>query len=103
MSIIWSDQADAAFWKIRDYLFLHFGAAAEDDYLQAVNEAIKQVAKNPQSGIAVYELAKDGSVRSILVNRLSKFIYYVENDTLHIADVWDTRQNPKSLVARFDK
>jgi len=32
--------------------------------------------------------------RGLVVRRLFKVIYYVENDTIIIADVWDCRQDP---------
>ena len=35
--------------------------------------------------------------------KLSKIIYYVEDDTLFIADVWATRQDPDYLKNRFEK
>ena len=32
--------------------------------------------------------------RSIVVHKYCKLIYYVEEDGLHIADLWDTRREP---------
>ena len=32
--------------------------------------------------------------RSIIVRRLNKVVYYVKDDTLHVAAFWDTRREP---------
>ena len=33
--------------------------------------------------------------RSVVINKLNKLIYYIENETIIIADFWDTRREPK--------
>jgi len=103
MRIIWSLLAFASYESIKDTIFERFGYKAEQDYINAVDEAIKQVSKFPDSGKQELELAEDGSVRSTGVRRLTKIIYYVEDDILHIADVWATRQDPDYLKERFEK
>lgn len=103
MKIIWSNQAVAAFWSIRDYIFDNFGIEAEEDYLKAVDDALQQATTFPGSGVTEYDLSADGSVQSILVNKRSRIIYYIENDILHVADVWSLRQNPDMLYSRFEK
>lgn len=37
------------------------------------------------------------------IRKLSKIIYFVEEDILYIADVWATRQDPNYLIGRFQK
>ena len=34
--------------------------------------------------------------RSIVVNRLNKLVYFIEEQTIEIVAVWDTRSEPKS-------
>lgn len=103
MKIIWSLLASNAFADIRDSIFARFGYKAEQDFISAVDESIKQVSTFPGSGQQELELAEDGSVRSIQVHKLTKIIYFVEDDILHIADVWATRQDPANLTARWEK
>ena len=103
MRILWSLLAHASYEHIKDTIFEKFGYRAEQDYIIAVDKAIKQVAEFPNSGKRELELAEDGSVRSVPVRKLSKIIYYVEDDTLYIADVWATRQDPDYLKNRFEK
>ena len=103
MRILWSLLAHASFEQIKDTVFERFGYRAEQDYIAAVNKAIMQAAEFPNSGKQEFELAEDGSVRSVPVRKLSKIIYYIEDDTLRIADVWETRQDPAHLTTRFEK
>lgn len=39
--------------------------------------------------------AQKKAYRSIIVRRLNKIVYYIDNNTLHIAAFWDTRKEPK--------
>lgn len=34
--------------------------------------------------------------RSIIVRRLNKIVYYIKDDTIRIAAMWDTRREPKA-------
>ena len=103
MRVLWSNLAADAFREIRSRIFIQFGINAEDAYLAATEKAINQITQFPQIGKPEYNLASDSSVRSIVVHKRSKFIYYVEDATLYIADVWDVRQDPEMLNARFEK
>ena len=103
MKIIWSLLAHASFMDIRDSIFDRFGYQAEQDYVIAVDKVVRRVAEFPNSGKQEFELAEDGSVRSVPVRKLSKIIYYVEDDTLYIADVCATRQDPDYLKERSEK
>ncbi len=103
MRIIWSLLAYNSYMEIRAAIQDRFGYKAEQDYISAVDETIQQVAQFPGSGQQVLELAADGSARSINVRKLTKIIYFVEGDTLYIADVWATRQDPANLTSRFEK
>lgn len=37
--------------------------------------------------------------RSVIVNGLNKMVYYIEDDTLHIAALWDTCMEPEEQAA----
>ena len=34
--------------------------------------------------------------RSVIVRRLNKIVYYIKDDTIRIAAMWDTRREPKA-------
>ena len=40
--------------------------------------------------------------RSFIVRRLNEIVYYVKDDTLHIAAFWDTRREPKNQAGQTD-
>ena len=103
MKILWSLLAHASYSHIKDTIFEKFGYKAEQDYVITVDKTIKRVAEFPNSGKQELDLAYDGSVRSVPIRKLSKIIYYVEDETLYIADVWATRQDPDYLKERFEK
>ena len=102
-NIVWSLLAYDAYLNIGDDIQKRFGYKAKSDYEKEVDETVKRLALFPNLGKQEFELAEDGSVRSMPVRKLSKIIYYEENDVLHIADFWTTRQDPNNLTERFEK
>ena len=101
--IRWSLLAYDAYQNIGDDIHKRFGYKAKNDYEKEVDETVKRLVKFPNLGKQEFELAEDGSVRSMPIRKLSKIIYFIEDDILHIADVWTTRQDPNYLTGRFKK
>ena len=65
-----------------------------DIYNQILKE-IEFLKKQPY--MAAFEPLLAGRIylyRSLMVYRLFKVIYYVENDIIIVADIWDCRQDP---------
>ena len=53
------------------------------------------LAANPRLGITEPLLAgRKREYRSIVVHKLFKLVYYVKDETLYIAALWDTRREP---------
>jgi plasmid stabilization system protein ParE len=102
-NIRWSLLAYDAYQNIGDDIHKRFGYKAKSDYEKEVDETVRRLAKFPNLGKQEFELAEDGSVRSMPIRKLSKIIYFVEDDVLYIADVWATRQDPNYLTGRFQK
>lgn len=102
-NVLWSLLAYDAYQNIGEDIQKRFGYKARGDYERAVDETVRCLAKFPDLGKQEFELAEDGSVRSMPIRKLSKIIYFVEGDVLYIADVWATRQDPNILAARFEK
>lgn len=38
--------------------------------------------------------------RSIIINRRSKMVYYIEDETIYIAAFWDCRKDPTNQAAQ---
>lgn len=58
--------------------------------------------QHPEMG-AIDPLFEDFSIayRSIVINRLSKMVYYIDNDTvIYIVAFWDCRREPKALASQ---
>lgn len=102
-NIRWSLLAYDAYQNIGDDIHKRFGYKARSDYEKEVDETVNRLANFPNLGKQEFELAQDGSVRSMPIRKLSKIIYFVEEDVLYIADVWATRQDPSNLTRRFKK
>ena len=99
MRIIWSDRAYVRRQAIEDYILLSFGFAAHADYVEAVEDWKKIVLDNPQIGKV--EPILEGmrkEYRSYVISKLTKCIYYVENDFIVVVDWWDTRRGIKTLT-----
>lgn len=45
---------------------------------------------------------RPASYRSIIINGLSKMVYRIDDDTIHIVGVWDCRQEPKGQAAQTE-
>ena len=101
--IRWSLLAYGAYQNIGDDIQERFGYKAKSDFDKEVDETVRRLAKFPNLGKQEFELSEDGSVRSMPIRKLSKIIYFVEEDILYIADVWSTRQDPNYLKGRFEK
>lgn len=102
MKIKWSFLAFDSYQNICLYILENFGYRVECEYREEVDKMVNEIAKHPNLGRQEFELASDGSIRSISVRKLSKIVYFVENDALHIADVWSTRQDPNLLKKQFE-
>lgn len=95
MNVVWSDTAKKNFRTILFYVYDQFGKRAMDKYNDAIFSAIDSLLLNPC--LASKELLLDNmsvEFRSLVVQKLSKVIYYFDETTLYIVNVWDTRRNP---------
>ncbi len=99
MRIIWSDRAFVRRQAIEDYILYSFGYAAHAEYVEAIEDWKKIVLENPQVG--KIEPLLEGmrkEYRSYVISKLTKCIYYVENDFIVVVDWWDTRRAIKTLT-----
>ena len=97
MKVRWSPDAKAALDKTGDFIMQKFGIQAKMKFKQEVKKVNDMLKSNPYLG-PVEPLLDDlsGTYRSIVVNRLNKIVYCIVDDTIHIADFWDTRREPQN-------
>ena len=61
-----------------------------------------RIANNPQIGFVEPLLRSyPQEFRSIVVHKFCKIIYYIEGNVVHIADLWDSRREPKSFITNL--
>ena len=102
MRVEWSPLAEEAWQNIATYIYEQFGVVALMDYSSLTDSWMDVLAKNPYAAKEEELLShRAKTYRSIPMHKLSKVILYVEDDVVYIADVWDTRRNPTSLVRRL--
>lgn len=99
MKVIWSQRAVKSLRIIEDYILQEFG---ENKRLEFMAEAEK-VARNLEQfpGLGKQEpllVHRKKEYHSFVISRLSKIIYYTDATRVVIADVWETRREPKALT-----
>ena len=71
--------------------------------MQEVRGMVQKLKNSPSIGkIAPLFNGRTKTYRSVNVNGLNKFVYYIEDDIIHIAVFWDTRMEPLAQAAKAD-
>lgn len=97
MKIVWHKRADAALHQVEDYILENFGDKVRQEFMDEVDHAVQALADMPTMGqLDPLFVHRKQAYRSIVVRRLNKIVYYVNNDTIHVAAFWDTRREPKN-------
>jgi len=95
MKVRWNERARTSLRNTASYILTEFGRKSNVEFLRKVYQTERLLQKNPNLGPAEPYLA-DAPVlyRSIVVNRLNKIIYWINDDVIEIVDFWDTRREP---------
>ena len=100
--INWSKRAERSYGQIFDYIADEFGKTRAQKYAAKVYTETNKLHANPRLGQE--EPLLEGAryeFRRLVIEDLTKVIYRITDDSIEIADVWDTRQDPKELVQRL--
>ena len=83
--------------QIADYIRETFGYKRKEFFLQEVRQTTKMLRRNPNLG-QFDPLFDDCPIgyRSVIINGLSKMVYFIDDDIIYIAAFWDTRREPQS-------
>lgn len=96
MIVMWSELALEKWQAIADYIFSRFGHSGLQEYDVQTRQWEAAIADNPSIGAVEPLLQGRMKVyRYVIVHRQTKMIYFVEGETIVIANLWDTRQEPK--------
>jgi plasmid stabilization system protein ParE len=103
MKIIWLRFAAENLERLYGSLKEFSPKAAATLYNDILDEVVK-LSAFPQMAAKESLLVKEPEVfRSLVVRRRYKVVYFIEDETVKIADVWDCRQDPKTLVKKIVK
>ena len=95
LQVIWHRQAEDAWYRIGAYC-REFGQKSLDKFIKNIQEWVLLIARNPAVGPKEPLLADRPEYRSVVAHKNCKLVYYVKDDILHIAALWDTRREPRA-------
>ena len=101
MKVVWMHKARFAFIKTAKYVRDNFGEKTARDLYDAVNACNAYLAANPYIG-KIEPLLDNRAItyRCLIVKRLNKIIYRIDNNNVTVIDFWNLRQSPKNLQQR---
>ena len=101
MRVKWDDKAEQNRDQVGYYILDRFGPDSLDQFVEEVEQTVGMLMRYPNSG-KIDPLFADRSIayRSVVISGLSKLVYYVEDDVIHIAAFWDCRREPKRQAAQ---
>ena len=86
-----------------DYIREQFGFKRKKTFMQEVRQMTQKLRRSPYIGqIDPLFEGRAKTYRSVIVNGLNKMVYYVEDDTVHIAAFWDTRREPTNQASQTE-
>ena len=89
--------AEIALHHTEEYILQKFGEISRERFMQEVEDVAYLLEKMRELGHYEPLLSEyEQGYRSILINHLSKLIYYIKDNTILISALWDTRREPKS-------
>ena len=102
MQVIWNTEAVQQLDRLLDYVGQEFGQRVMQSLYTRLLSYEPLLAANP--GMGRKEPLLEGHpkgfrslvVHKYCVHKYCKIIYYVDGDTLYIADLWDTRREPRA-------
>ena len=101
MKAIWEPKAKDAKRQIAAYIRSEFGTKRAKKFRQDVDDTVTMLLRTPNIGqIDPLFEGRAKTYRSIIINSLNKMVYYIEDDTVHVAAFWDTRMEPEEQAAR---
>lgn len=100
----WDQKALEGKRQVAAYIYKKFGINSKKKFLQRVRDMEKTLKINP------YFVNKDPlfegytkEMRSVFINNLSRMVYYVEGDIIHIAAFWDGRRDAENQAAQIQE
>jgi plasmid stabilization system protein ParE len=90
-TIKWNERALRKMREIIDYLKYEVSDKVANDFIEDVYFQIRRLKEHPEIGRPVVTTK---SIRFIRVDKHRRMYYRLKGSTIHIANFFDTRQNP---------
>ena len=102
MKVLWSNRAERGLRQVEEYILNEFGEDTRSKFMSEVEHISYLLETSPEIGnldslFTRHQIA----YRSIVIHRLSKLVYYIKGDSIHIAAFWDTRREPKKQAGKL--
>ena len=93
MKIIWQTRAKEGRRQVAAYIRRQFGVNHVKIFRQKVDQVVRMLMQSPNMG-SIDPLYADRPVayRSVIINGLSKMVYRIDDEAIHIVGFWDCRQ-----------
>ena len=101
--IIWHDSAREHLRKIFDFNYDNMSESYAYSVLGSVLDEVQGLETNSKKGAP--ELLLEGrkyEYRHLVVKKNYKVIYFLAEEEVHIAAIWDVRQNSQTLVTQIE-
>ncbi|MBQ7631864.1 MAG: type II toxin-antitoxin system RelE/ParE family toxin [Paludibacteraceae bacterium] len=98
MRIEITDFAKSSYWEVSSYIQERFGIPTFLKFEREVKDTGKALLRFPNLGKMEPLLEhRPHGMRSIPIGRLTKMIYYIDDDVIYVVDFWPTRRDPNIL------
>ena len=99
MNVIWLAHAEKSLRRTEEYILQEYGEKSRGRFMQEVEDVAYLLEKMPELGHFEPLLSRyKQGYRSIVINHLNKLIYYIRDNKILIAALWDTRREPRTLT-----
>lgn len=100
LKIQWLDTAKADLRLIRTYYMDNAGKKVMHNRVKKIMDSVELLSNNPLLGKEDKELKRSKQYRFLVCGDY-KVYYYIRNNIIKIALIWDCRQNPLRLFDRL--
>lgn len=97
MKIEWDSQAIQQLEQVFRLNQILFGTKKAKAIIQSIQHHIVLLKQFPQMGAIEQNTIQRSSPYRYLIEKHCKIFYTIESDTIFIALIWDTRQDPEKL------
>lgn len=102
MRILWLELAEEDLDSIYQFYAKDKSIKAAYKIYNEILDAAESLADFPQMASLELDLSEEGEeYRSLIVRKHFKLIYFVEDESIFIAAVWDCRQSPQTNIKKI--